>query len=515
METNERNELFESDYNEERLTRLYENEAISEVNEEFSLPDYVPEVRRVLTVRAQPIPENKYLNDTSSPICLELGGTVAYSVIYLDEEGSLCALPLSSTYETKAILNEIPSETEISTNIESVTPRVLAPRKLSIKSKLRSKILCSENLNIEPKITPKSSAEELFLQRKYENVMCLSKKKIGLDNIRINDKLDSEGGARPIWCDAYIDLNEVKSLKDSVLVRGEVTVKCLSSKDGEYSVISKTMSLNEEIEAEGADTGDMVRVFARCVSLALSSAENSEANEVFFDLGCELNGEVLRNCEARVLCDAYSTNSPSQESYKDVEYYRVQRGGTSSFSLNEEIKSEELKNREIITIFADPVYEKCEIKGQKASLLGKMSLGVILKPQDGENQGEEITFESFELPLKYELDLGKAPKGALARCEMTLGKINARIDNGRLIVNSEVDCAYSIYEKSSVQALSTLLIKADEKIKRESSTVRVCFPAKGLSLWDVAKKYHVTKSHIAKQNSISENEEILPKSLII
>ena len=43
----------------------------SEVSEEFSLPDYVPEVRKVLTVRASALPEQKYLSDTT----LEFSGT--------------------------------------------------------------------------------------------------------------------------------------------------------------------------------------------------------------------------------------------------------------------------------------------------------------------------------------------------------------------------------------------------------------------------------------------------------
>ena len=72
-------------------------ESSKEISEEFNLPDYVPEVRRVLCVRAQAVPESKYVSPQNDGAVLECSGTATYSVIYLDDEGTLCALPLSST----------------------------------------------------------------------------------------------------------------------------------------------------------------------------------------------------------------------------------------------------------------------------------------------------------------------------------------------------------------------------------------------------------------------------------
>ena len=67
----------------------------SDVSEEFVLPDYVPEVRRVLFTRAQALPESKYISGDT----VDFGGTVTYLIIYTDDEGRLCSVPLSSTYE--------------------------------------------------------------------------------------------------------------------------------------------------------------------------------------------------------------------------------------------------------------------------------------------------------------------------------------------------------------------------------------------------------------------------------
>ena len=496
------------------LLRIYESEGVGEVSEEFSLPDYVPEVRRILTVRASALPESKYLNDTGSPICLELGGTVAYSVIYLDKENNVSALPLSSTYFSKVNLSEAPKSTSAQTTVETVSCRVLGPRKLSIKTRLKNKVICQKENGEEPKIFPCSSGEELYEERKYEEISTFEGKRALLDNVKISDKLEIGEGMRPIWCDAQINLTEAEAKLGEVSVRGEVTVICLAVSDSEEAVFKKTVKLSEEIEVEGADTGDSVRLFARCVSLSLSNEEASGTSEVFFDLAYELEGEVIRKGTTKVLVDAYSTKYPSKEEYREIEYHTPKSVGTGTFSINEQAKSEGLKNREILTVFADPVYEKCEIKGQKAYLVGKISLGVITKPRTGEEQGEEISFESFDFPVKYEISVNEQLKNPLTVCEMSIGKINATLDQGKLNVSGDVLVAYAIYERKSTRVLKSSTLKTDEILKRDKASVRVCFPRKGEDLWDLAKRYRVSAKRLAAQNEI-DGDGILEKTYLI
>ena len=55
------------------ITSLGQDSIITtEVNEEFSLPDYVPEVRKVLCVRAKVLPEGKFMSDLAHTYQLEL-----------------------------------------------------------------------------------------------------------------------------------------------------------------------------------------------------------------------------------------------------------------------------------------------------------------------------------------------------------------------------------------------------------------------------------------------------------
>lgn len=499
------------------LVTVSDDTAINhEVSEEFSLPDYVPEVRRVLFTRAQALPESKYISDDTVPPTIELGGTVTYSIIYTNEEGKLCALPLNSTYEVKAPISSA-GTTFIDTTVESCTTRVTAPRRLTVKSKLKSRILGFQEKAEEENITPRSSADEMYIERKKEAVSTLGIMPVSLQNIRMSEKLDMAGleDSKPVWCDAAIILNDVKVQNGSVSVRGDVTVRCLCISGAGENVITKTMPLVEEVEAEGASIGDMAMLNARCVSLSISNEESGNRNDLFFDLNCELDGEITRNSEALLTKDAYSTKNETQASYKKIDVYKRLKSQNASFTVSEAVKRENEAITEIIEIIADPVYEKTEVKGTRAQLLGKLLVNIIGKSQPNEEGVCEYLHDAYEIPIKYETDLGKINGEIITRCSFSQGNVNARYDNERFYVTAEIFPAFSIYEKTSCEVLEHATLKKDSELKSDPACVRVCFPRENETLWDIAKRYHTTVSKLAEQNGISADTPLNAKSLII
>ncbi len=487
-----------------------------EVSEEFSLPDYVPEIRKLLMTRAQVLPESKYISNNTNPPTMELGGTVTYSIIYTSEGGELCALPLNSSYEAKApILAN--GTVFIDTSVENCQSRVTAPRKLTIKTKLKSRVLGFQENNLEENISPRSSADEMFIERKTEERKSISVMPISLQNIRMNDRFDISGleMVKPIWCDASIILSDVKMQNGSVSVRGDVTVKCLCTTSSGEKTITKTIPLVEEIEAEGASIDDYVMVIPRCVSLSISNSENGESKELFFDLVCELEGEVLRNVDVELTRDAYSTKNETQASYKEIDLYRGVKGQNASFTVSEALVREKDGISKIIELIADPVYEKTEIKGAKANLIGKLLVHVIGTSEPNEDGVSEYLHEDYEIPIKYETDIGKTNGEIITRAEFSLGNLNARYDNERFYVTAEVFPSFTMYEKTREEVLDKAVIKRDVEFKRDLSSVKVCFPHENESLWDIAKKYHISASKLAEQNGISVDAPLNVKSLII
>ena len=161
------------------------------------------------------------------------------------------------------------------------------------------------------------------------------------------------------------------------------------------------------------------------------------------------------------------------------------------------------------------MYEKSETKGAKIYHHGKLLVDVIGKKISDTDGEVQYMHDYYELPIKYEADMGKATKSIMAQCDFSIGKQSARYDDESFYLTAEIFVSHSVYEKCEALVLDQAIIKTDKEVIKNSSCVRVCFPREGETLWDIAKRYHTTKSKIKEQNDI-ENEDLRSvQSLII
>ena len=487
-----------------------------DVSEEFTLPDYIPEVRRVLFTRAQILPESKYIADTQGGSSLDFGGTVTYSVIYTDDEGRLCSVPLSSNYESSVMLKGHPCTVFIDTSPDNVTTRVNAPRKLTVKARLKSRVFGFEDQEVAEIINQKSSADELFIERQSEDVRTVSVASGSLNNIRMSEKFDtgSRKELRPVLCDASAYLKEVKATNGGVSCHGEVTVKCICECEGELVTLSRALPLYEEIEVEGAIVGDMARASARCISLSISSEEKDDGCELFFDICCEIDAEVYRNEENTLTKDCYSTKNDITIEYKDMELYSLVRSWSGSYSLNESIKRKNKDGAEIVDALVDPVYEKCDIKGERATIIGRLCTTLICKNEKDDGT-YEYSSESYEVPIKYECELGVKCENPIVRASLACSCASAKFSDDKLHISADIYPSACVLDKCTTTILGSATLRHDVEFKKDASCVRVFFPKDSDVLWEVAKKYHTTQKKIMEQNALNDLSLKGVKSIII
>lgn len=487
-----------------------------EVSEEFSLPDYVPEIRKLLHTRAGVLPESKLIGDSGEGSVVDFSGTVTYLLIYTDDEGKLCSLPLTSSYEAEAPVLGNPSTVSIDTWVDTVTPRVNAPRKITIKSRLKSRVQGWESIREAEKIENKSTADELFIERDEREIKSVSLLPIARDGIKLSDRLELQGyeSISPIWCDAMAVIKDVRVQNNSVSVRGEANIKCICDAKGEMVTLTKSAPIAEEISVSGASSGDMVWARARCVSLAISNEENGGESQLFFDLDCEIEGELLRNADVTLTRDCYSTKYETEEAYKTVDVYKGIKAQNSSFTINEGVKRKSKEMTRIIDVLWDPVCEKSEFKGGRAMLSGKLNVVLIGEGTAKENEEAEYISESYELPFKYACDVGNVQE-PISKWSVTVKDVRPELDGDKIHISAEVFVALSVVDKERIRVLDSSVLKKDREIKKDAGCVRVYFPREGDTLWEIAKKYHTTMSTLREQNSLSDDELKSAKNLII
>ena len=102
-----------------------------EVGGDYTLPDYMPEVRRVLRVDCQAGITGRYPSGDKT----EVGGDCRYYMLYTGENGQISSAPLNGSFEclipmVEALGGQIPM------TIEGVMCRPAGPRRVSMKANL-------------------------------------------------------------------------------------------------------------------------------------------------------------------------------------------------------------------------------------------------------------------------------------------------------------------------------------------------------------------------------------------
>lgn len=488
-----------------------------EISEEFNLPDYIPEIRKLLAIKAQALPENNYLATENGKARLDIAGLATYTVIYTDDEGRLCSVPLSTGYEMSGELSTNPDGVITDTMIESVTSRVNDKRRLTIKSRVKSKVMGISKQEVKESVSPSSLSNEMYLERMGKKISALEIAKQGPYKVQVSDKFDMQGikDARPVWCDASVVIKECRAREQDVNIRGDVSIKCICKTDEGNITFTKAIPFTEELPIDNTGTYSMASAEGRCISLSISNEMNDDANQLFFDLEYELEWVLMGNRESWLPVDCYSTMYETEVQYKSIDTYEGVRCQNVSFSLNEALKIKNGEIKEIIDTYATPTVEKTEIKGRKLCTMGKVDLTLIGRGKENEMGEYEYISDSYEIPFKYETEIGENQGDIISRSLPFISNINARYDADRLMVNCEIYLKQDVFRKSREQILESTKINTEAEIKNNPACVRVCFPTEGSTLWEIAKKYHVSPTYIAKKNALSGENDDLKPSLII
>ena len=124
--------------------KRFDTGVLTEAAEDFTLPDYQPEVRRVLGVRAEPVIDGKYLSGDE----VEVDGSVIYTVCYADADGQIAEASETSAFTARVPLKSgdgddrySPADLALTAQTDGALCRLTGPRRLSLSSRVRVSVL--------------------------------------------------------------------------------------------------------------------------------------------------------------------------------------------------------------------------------------------------------------------------------------------------------------------------------------------------------------------------------------
>ena len=472
----------------------------SEVSLEYVLPDYEEEIKKLLKVRVRLLPPASYVGGGDA----SFSGTVCFDLLYTSPEGKLCATQISGNYELSApILKD--ADIDYSDGIfaccdigpESTVSRVLAPRKVSLKCRLRAKVRAYGKRTLLERMTGDFSPEGI--ERLAGKASC-AMFAVGESEFSVDGETElPQGGERSvIWCGGEVHMTEVQCGEGEVLCRGELFVSALvTGEDGGAETVQMRIPFSERIEGDGFIGGMGCHVWGAPSELSAEAADGKLAirGSVRLCVTGQGNGEIPYTR------DLYSSARVTQNQYGKISFPHaaVSRHGNFTQSLYEAASDYGLpKDAEILDMWATASVTDCLCDRGKWALVGETCM-TLLMTSEGEYKCVDIP-----VPFRYEFE-GECgtPESFFAQVSMTGGR--ARIEGDRLAIECEMGVSVRVCTEMEL----TALCEADfgEKVEEDDECV-VCFPGKGDSLWEIAKRYHVPMAALKARNGITDDEEM-------
>ena len=494
---------------------LLDRTVATDLATDFALPDYLPEIKRLLRVTPAVLPESRYLGASSA----EFSGAVEYLVTYAGADGNLWSTRLRQDYaaSTPVDADQLARglDPAADTQVDSVVSRVTGPRKLNMRARLRTHVHAWGDEPVEPEIDGNPSPASLERLTKPCRAMRLLR--AASEPIDLGDEIplaDGAGETRVIRADGCVNVTDATVGDGTVTCRGELILQLLTcvEQDGmvsEPEVTLRKLPFEEQLALPEAAPGMAARAWGRCGDLAVQI----EDGRILCDATMWLEAEAAGEAELALTADLYATDGEIEDAnYREIEVSSLARCANGSFTMTGVAPLKEAgidPAAEIVDVAAEPQIESMELANGRCKLNGSCRLSVIYR-LDGEYGAGEMV-----LPLAYTVDCGEAMVTDHA-VEMTVCGLRTRCegdgDARRLSVDAEIAAATRLFARQKQRILARAAYRPSDAA-REAACV-VCYPEPGDSIWSICKRYRVSCAKVASANHLQPGEgSDLPASL--
>ena len=487
------------------MNRFYKKECESSC--EYSLPDYMGDVKKILSVTANAIPSGKFASDGQ----VQFSGVVSYDVLYSDFEGKLTHLNTSSDYDVSVALDaDGYVDAFADMRVANLSIRLTGPRKLVAKSMVSSSVSIETECSLEclgdvfaNGNTPELATEEISVkcavfgtspEREYAE-QAEKFVGIGAEDVEI---IATSGAVRII---------ESTAIEGGVLVKGELIITSIVRTEMQPPfAIKRIIPFEETVSIEGVSPDMQTWADGYLSSVTAGVADSEDGCALTVNAIAELTCKAAENKRISVTTDAYLKERDTEASYENYSYSALICMGNSEASfataaLRADIGCEQI--RDILTLGCD--IRSCEKKATPAGfeIFGEAAFSGIACEINDDNKAAYIPIK-FNAPFSANVNCGcRIPENAEIEASVRAIDTDFSLDGEKLSVKTSVKVGYSVSALNTVNRLYQCNTCGDEEYKSRLSTVTVYYPESRESLFSVAKKFHTTAAKIAEDNKLS------------
>lgn len=501
----------ENDKGNHVLVKTYEGRASKEIAAEYNLPDYLPDINRLLKVSAEITEESRYLSGDT----LEYDGKLRFSVLYATSDGRLKNATFDTDFSGNTSILGTAGDCDIhfTPAVESVSCRLQNPRRLTAKAKLSGDVSVIARTPTAPMISGRlTTEEENALQYRTETVRTTAEADAEELGASVSEDIELDASMTAMEDVIAVELtpfvSDARVTDGKVTYKGEVMANILylakgDATEGEatpprYVSFVRSIPVSGEILSDALCEGAVPTVSIRIDNTEFRPRENAFGENRTVEIDFDYSVFVHTYCceENEVVTDMYSVDYESTEEREPLAYETVLYGRAFNFSVGGSTARDDKDFDMIVGSSANAVVESAEKEGNKLIFNGHADVSVILTNGAGVYQSR-----SFAVPFRAETDGAKTPEAIRILSEAFVMSDAVRMDDGNLYADLEILIPYVLFERHTTDTVRQSAVYKDKPtVSAVDASLTLYYPTAGEPLWDIAKKYRTTVSALQAAN---------------
>lgn len=485
------------------METVFNDSAEIPIDIDFTLPDYCPDVTKILKCRAV----SRIVSKSAGGRSVTVDGCVTITVMYADADARLCSYeyqyPFSKIFETGTDTDG--TVLRVRTRTEYINCRAVTGRKIDIhgaagvfvtlcKRKCTEVISDIDDKNIELLRGSAPATSPMGMSEKY---------------IIIEEDIEIGQGQPAIQSvlryDATAAVKECKLLNNKVMVKGELVLKILyCPENGIPQMITDTEPFSQLVEVDGVTDSCECDASASVANIELKPRISAAGEARSFTLNAKLLlcCECYCNNDIDLVLDAFSRQYNADIVRNDICFNKIVRNINESFSCKKSVTVPDENITSVSDMWCEVKTEGVKCEGNELVISGTVTASFIVNGSDGEPS-------YFEKPIEFEYRTQNDVPPDCLKCEphfsvMSSGYTMTGAGNVEIRVELSVNAA--VYRCSNVSLITDVTIDENSPVtKSDRGAMTIYFASDGENVWDIARHYLASVADIKQINDIEEN----------
>lgn len=492
---------------------MFENTSEQSVDGDITLPDYCPDIKRILKCMVTPC----LISEQCVGDRVTIDANALVQVIYVDENNNIFCydktFPFSKTIELgKQIDNPI---AEVRMKTAYANTRAVSQRRIDIHASVA--ICVSISGKKEVHVVSDATKCGIQLLKNFENASDYIGQAV--KSFTLNEVMDIGKSKAPIRQivrqKASPCVTEIKVINNKLLIKGDVNICvlfCADTADGGYEIFENTLPINQIVELEGIDDKSDYQVKLYVSSINILPKANSSGEKKLLD--------VTVNLTAVIKADKKVVNAFPSDCYSTLYNVKCEKQLLSFEKICDNFeelimikKNEEFTNTnisEIINIWCDDVVSTYTCVGDELKIIGSTTVSVLGKDDSGQPFYAERTigFEKIK-------NIDGGCKDLICNSDGVVSAVGYVLtDSNKIDLRVEIRLRVSLSRRNSAELLTEISCDKSKPKERKYSALTIYFCDENESVWNIARKYNTTVEAIKLENDIKESQ-IMNKAMLL